>query len=979
MLKITKRWGAALVALMQIFVFLSPTALAAGVQDAGAISVDAAHFPDEAFRNWILDAGNLNGAGSDGILTEQERNDIAEIDVTGQGIADLTGLAYFPALTSLTCTRNQLTALDLSGNLLLEELYCSSNQLSTLDLSANANLKHVYCASNVLTSLNVNGCAQLQSLNCEKNRLASLDLSGNPELLELYCRHNQLTQLDVSQNQKLKFIETFDNQLTSFDCTMLPALEFLHIDYNNLETLDMSRNPNLQGNGFVAANNHLNTLTLPKVSGMTIEAAVFYEQNPKQGYETVRWFSDPQYTQEIQAGDLVQANGQTIYAQWIANPYTVYYNANGGQGEMPPQAVTYDQTFTLSPNTFTWTGYTFQNWNTANNGIGGRSFTDGQEVVNLAGKTPNSSQVTLYAQWKAHTYTIAYDGNGGSGQAVSTAAVYDQPAALAENSFARPGFVFSGWSLTAGDANTVDYLPGASVQNLTAEDGHTVTLYAVWTSHAAIQQPYQDQLTEFFRTYQAQDYYPEDWTALQDIRLDAEAAIAGAEADQSAMQQALQTAFAAAPQVLTKTGRADEIAQRWEDTHSAILAQVAAPLSLDALEASRTLAQTALDQAQAEWLSQRSALTDPASRQAAAQDALAQIAPRMLQLQQMQGAIDWLDSVKDACQTPLGTVRPADGAKFTGHLTAYAALSAEEKAYCADTVVNQLTIRKDFAAEKENALQRVDTYFASLTLTNYTEENQLQLTQICGQAKSDIEAADVIGAADRLALEAVARLQAVPPIQKVPAIVVQPTASALTRGQKLSDSRLTGGQADTAGTFAWKDGSIVPSQTGTQLVVFTPHDSAAYQTVEFYVTVSVTDPAPTPEVPSPTGTPSTPETTSAPGTVTGSVSTPHAAPVQTPAPTPVKTAPAAGSTASSAGAAGTVPTSSPAPESTTKPQSAASQSAPASTTPAESDAASTPASADTRTSTSPVLIFAVVVCAAGIAAAVWQIIRKRRS
>ncbi len=334
-------------AIAQMVTFLSPVALASQPLDIGDIAVDEAHFPDEAFQNWILNPSNLNGFGSDGILTFEERNNITEMNLSDQNIGDLTGIEYFPSLSILTCTQNRLQNLDLSQNTLLEELYCSSNQLTKLDLSNNHNLKYLYCASNFLTDLNIKNCAKLQFLNCEKNRLEELDLSGNPELIKLYSRHNQLTQLDVRYNTKLQFIETFDNQLTSFDCTMLKDLEFLHIDHNNLTTLDMSQNPNLKGNGFVAANNHLDDLIMPNIPDFEVEAKVFYEQNPKQGYETVKWFYDSMYSREVQETDMIQAEGQKLYAKWIANPYTVYYQPNGGQGEMEPQAVEYDQVFTL--------------------------------------------------------------------------------------------------------------------------------------------------------------------------------------------------------------------------------------------------------------------------------------------------------------------------------------------------------------------------------------------------------------------------------------------------------------------------------------------------------------------------------------------------------------------------------------------------------------------------------------------------------
>lgn len=142
----------------------------------------------------------------------------------------------------------------------------------------------------------------------------------------------------------------------------------------------------------------------------------------------------------------------------------------------------------------------------------------------------------------------------------------------------------------------------------------------------------------------------------------------------------------------------------------------------------------------------------------------------------------------------------------------------------------------------------------------------------------NIENADAVGMADRLLLESLDNLKNVEQIvrQKAPSIEVLPVASAITRGQKLEESRLTGGKAETEGTFSWKDGSVVPTQTGAYTVIFTPKDGKAYLPVELSVTVSVLDPEPenpsnpepTPELPQPPETEPdstpTPETPSSP-------------------------------------------------------------------------------------------------------------------
>ena len=62
-----------------------------------------------------------------------------------------------------------------------------------------------------------------------------------------------------------------------------------------------------------------------------------------------------------------------------------------------------------------------------------------------------------------------------------------------------------------------------------------------------------------------------------------------------------------------------------------------------------------------------------------------------------------------------------------------------------------------------------------------------------------------------------------------PEITEKPTAAAITYGQTLAESQLSGGEGNVAGTFAWKDGSVRPTvsdgDTTPYEVVFTSTDS----------------------------------------------------------------------------------------------------------------------------------------------------------
>jgi hypothetical protein len=73
-----------------------------------------------------------------------------------------------------------------------------------------------------------------------------------------------------------------------------------------------------------------------------------------------------------------------------------------------------------------------------------------------------------------------------------------------------------------------------------------------------------------------------------------------------------------------------------------------------------------------------------------------------------------------------------------------------------------------------------------------------------------------------------------------PTVSVWPTAGAITTGQALSSSTLTGGTASVAGTFTWSAPATVPPLGSTaESVTFTPNDAADYNTVTGTVTVTV--------------------------------------------------------------------------------------------------------------------------------------------
>lgn len=146
--------------------------------------------------------------------------------------------------------------------------------------------------------------------------------------------------------------------------------------------------------------------------------------------------------------------------------YTVKYNANGGSGAPSSQTKVKGTTLKLSTTKPTRTGYTFQGWGT----------TASDTSVNYAAGANYTSDaaITLYAIWKANTYTIKFDANGGTGAPADQTKTYGQTLTLSSTKPTRTNYNFLGWALSS-TATTATYSAGGSYTNNSA-----ATLYAVW-------------------------------------------------------------------------------------------------------------------------------------------------------------------------------------------------------------------------------------------------------------------------------------------------------------------------------------------------------------------------------------------------------------------------------------------------------------------------------------------------------------------
>lgn len=104
--------------------------------------------------------------------------------------------------------------------------------------------------------------------------------------------------------------------------------------------------------------------------------------------------------------------------------------------------------------------------------------------------TEDGATVDLYARWKANTYKIAYNLDGGTyGTSHPDSANYDTMVTIDNPS--KSGYTFTGWTITGYDSTTSGHTgstwtgeTGTSYKNLTAIDGAIVTFTAIWSKEA---------------------------------------------------------------------------------------------------------------------------------------------------------------------------------------------------------------------------------------------------------------------------------------------------------------------------------------------------------------------------------------------------------------------------------------------------------------------------------------------------------------
>ena len=168
---------------------------------------------------------------------------------------------------------------------------------------------------------------------------------------------------------------------------------------------------------------------------------------------------------DVAPGTMTVSRSYTIPA---LDSHTYSFNANGGSGAPGSMTKWVGINFTFPSTKPTRTGHSFSGWN--NSGVNnGTIYQPSQSVAGLP-----DSNIEWKANWTAHTYTVKYDANGGSGAPSNQTKTYGVNLTLSSTKPTRTNYNFLGWGTSAA-STTIAYDAGGSYTT-----NADITLYAIW-------------------------------------------------------------------------------------------------------------------------------------------------------------------------------------------------------------------------------------------------------------------------------------------------------------------------------------------------------------------------------------------------------------------------------------------------------------------------------------------------------------------
>ncbi|WP_109435853.1 immunoglobulin-like domain-containing protein [Aquimarina sp. AU119] len=176
------------------------------------------YVPDDAFETFLENQGFGNGVIDDYVYTALV--EVSEgFNLHNGLVADMTGIEDFRDMWFLGCRNNtNLTSIDLSNNTKLSVITLANNNLASLDLTNNVLLEQVYLDDNAnLGDVDISELTALTNLSVSNTGINSINISNNPLLRQLILNDNNFTELDISAYPSIVQLRVANNQLTSLN------------------------------------------------------------------------------------------------------------------------------------------------------------------------------------------------------------------------------------------------------------------------------------------------------------------------------------------------------------------------------------------------------------------------------------------------------------------------------------------------------------------------------------------------------------------------------------------------------------------------------------------------------------------------------------------------------------------------------------------------------------------------------------------
>ncbi len=216
----------------------------------------------------------------------------------------------------------------------------------------------------------------------------------------------------------------------------------------------------------------------------------------RSGYTFTGWYNNKDYTKgKVYYNEKNEAaiyydvkKNITLYAGWskdiVILSYKIIFNSNGGSGgQVNPVMVKAGESLPkITSNPPKKAGYTFLGWYD--------SINEGTMYYNANGasqiKFTKSSNVTLYAHYKANKYKITFNINGGSGSVPSgVEATYGSKVpSINKNIPTRSGYTFLGWYDNRDYTKGISYYSSKNESAVIYSKEEDIVLYAGWSKNA---------------------------------------------------------------------------------------------------------------------------------------------------------------------------------------------------------------------------------------------------------------------------------------------------------------------------------------------------------------------------------------------------------------------------------------------------------------------------------------------------------------